>query len=434
MLLLKRYFLIQKTFLMWNSFFKLAISIITKHILIVVILGATVPKCCSVYAQTTASKTTKGKTYLRGNLALDYNYFYKDPFVENQLNSQSSLLVTGEFKYTKSRFKFVAQPHIRIDAVDSYRTHVDMRNLYLSYWNKNVTINAGMRLYTLGKFTGFSLVDIMNRMDVRESLLAFEKLGQPSVDFKYLHKNISAELYVMPYFRSVNFNAGDSRLLFIPFSVDERRPQFDNKYNAFLPNISMRLGAKHKTNELVLGYFYGYNKNPDIVFEQQRQTFLERYLSMSQWSLEWQTLYRGITFTSELINQMFKGGENFFGLHVALGYDISKLYQGASTMNISVEYVYDTNRIERNLPFGNNFITLYTFNLGDIKDTTFRTKIFTSNDLRYNFIDIDMSRRVSSAFKLTGKFSFSSGTLETTDPLFINDFNTYLGIQVGWFF
>ena len=60
-----------------------------------------------------------------------------------------------------------------------------------------------------------------------------------------------------------------------------------------MPNVSLRLGAKKENNEVVLGYFYGYNKNPDFVFEPEKEEFSELYLTMSQWSLEWQTLYKG---------------------------------------------------------------------------------------------------------------------------------------------
>lgn len=388
----------------------------------------------SVLAQETNQKKKKAKTFLRGSLALDYNYYNKNPFKESQGSHQFSTLISGEFKYIKGKFKFVVQPHIRLDAIDSYRTHADMRNLYVSYWNKNVTINAGMRLFTLGKFTGFSLVDIMNRMDIKESILSFEKLGQPSIDFKYIYKKISAELYVMPYFRKVNFNAGDSRLLLAPFPVDGNNPQYDSKQKEYLPNISLRIGGKRKNTEVVLGYFYGYNKNPDFIFQPTNQEFAEYYHTMSQWSLEWQTLFKGLTFTTEFINQTYKNKRNFFGVHAALGYDISKLYQGASTMNISIEYVNDRYRIYKKLPFGENFITLYTFNLGDINDTTLRAKVFSSKDISYHFFDIDITRRVFSEFKVKGKMSFSSGSITPIDPLYINDFNTFFGIQVEWFF
>lgn len=388
----------------------------------------------SIEAQQVDKKKKKGKTFLRGNIAVDFNYFNKEPFIENQLSHQGSLLLTGEFKYVKGKFKFVTQPHIRLDAIDSYRTHVDMRNLYLSYWNKNLTINAGLRLYTLGKFSGFSLVDIMNRMDVKESILAFEKLGQPSFDVKYIYRKINLELYVMPYFRQVNFNAGRSRLLLAPFEIDNNKKQYDSKQKEYLPNVAVRVGTRKNNSEVVLGYFYGYNKNPDFVFQSKTQSFSELYHTMSQWSLEWQTIYKGLTFTSEFINQTYKSKENFFGLHLALGYDISKLYQGSSTMNISVEYVNDQYRIKKQLPFGKNFIALYSYNLGDINATTFQTKVFSSQDLSYHFFDLDLSRRVFSEFKVSAKASFSSGNIAMDNPLYINDFNTFYGMKVGWFF
>ena len=155
---------------------------------------------------------------------------------------------------------------------------------------------------------------------------------------------------------------------------------------------------------------------------------------MSQWSLEWQSIYKGITFTSELINQTYKGNKNYFGLHVALGYDISKHYQGSSTMNISIEYINDKYRISRNAPFGNNFITLYRLNLGDINSTVFSAKVFSNQDLKYHFFDVNLTRRVLNEFKITGKFSFSSGRIEEDNPLYLNDFNTYSGIKIDWFF
>ncbi len=435
--LLKRHSLIQKTFQMLNSNIQkrtLKYTVLNKSKLWLIRSCLLLFSLTSVLAQEANQKKKKGKTFLRGSLALDYNYYNKDPFKESQLSQQLSTLISGEFKYVKGKFKYVVQPHIRLDAIDSYRTHVDMRNLYVSYWDKNLTINAGMRLFTLGKFTGFSLVDIMNRMDIRESILSFEKLGQPSIDFKYIYKKISAELYIMPYFRKVNFNAGDSRLLLAPFAVDSNNPKYDSKQKEYLPNVSLRIGTKRKNTEVVLGYFYGYNKNPDFVFQPSKQEFSEYYHTMSQWSLEWQTLFKGLTFTTEFINQTYRSKENFFGLHAALGYDISKLYQGASTMNISVEYVHDQYRIEKGLPFGENFITLYTFNLGDIDDTTLRAKVFSSKDVSYHFFDIDITRRVFSEFKLTGKMSFTSGSIAPADPLYINDFNTYFGLQVRWFF
>ena len=94
----------------------------------------------------------------------------------------------------------------------------------------------------------------------------------------------------------------------------------------------------------------------------------------------------------------------------------------------------DAYRLEKQLPFGENFITLYTFNLGDIKDTTFAVKLFSSKNWSYNFVDMNISRRFFSNLKLAAKMSFSTGNIAPTDPLYINDFNTYLGMQIGWFF
>jgi|TARA_B110000037_G_scaffold8373_1_gene9011 hypothetical protein len=416
---------------MWNKTYCLVKS--NNYYFLVLFFGLFFANHMSVSAQE-VKKENVSKQFLRGSISADYSYFNKTPFKQNQLSQYLSLLITGEYKYVKGKFKFTAEPYLRLDAIDTYRSHLDMRNLYLTYWNKNISVNAGMRLYTLGKFTGFSLVDILNRIDEKESILDFKKLGQPSIDIKYLRKSFTFEIYFMPYLRSVNFNADKSRLLLIPFEIDNNAKIFESKHKEYFPNIASRIGYKNNNTEIVLGYYHGYNKNPDIIYQPANQTFTEFYPIMSQWSLEWQSIYKGITFTSELINQTYKGNKNYFGLHVALGYDISKHYQGSSTMNISIEYINDKYRISRNAPFGNNFITLYRLNLGDINSTVFSAKVFSNQDLKYHFFDVNLTRRVLNEFKITGKFSFSSGRIEEDNPLYLNDFNTYSGIKIDWFF
>lgn len=380
------------------------------------------------------SEQKKVKSYLRGSISTDFNHYYKTPFSPLQEDNQASILIAGEYKLLKNKFKFTLQPHIRLDVYDSYRTHVDLRNLYFSYWNKNFSLNTGIRLYTLGKFAGFSLVDILNQRDFREPIMAFEKLGQPSVDVKYIYKKWNFETYVSPYLRSVDFDAPQSRLLLAPFTVSSKNEIYDNDLKEFLPNVATRIGTKWKNNELVLGYFYGYNKNPDFVFEPSKFTFVESYVSMSQFSLEWQTLFKGFTFTTETTNQTYKNNDNYWAFHGAIGYDLSKLYRGNSSMKLNVEYVYDRYRIKKSLPFGENFITLYDFNLGDIRNTTFSTKIFSSKDLSYHFFDMQLSRRFYDEFKISSKYSFSVGSLEPNEPLFFNDFNTLLAVEIGWYF
>lgn len=379
-------------------------------------------------------KESISKHLIRGNSSIDYSYFNKAPLRANQHKQYLSLLFTGEYKYIRGKFKFTAQPYMRLDAIDKYRSHIDLRNFYITYWDKKFSVNAGMRLYTLGKFTGFSLVDILNRIDVQESILDFKKLGQPSLDVKYLKNNFTFKIYFMPYLRSVNFNADRSRLLLIPFAIDNNKIAFQSDLKEYYPNLASRIGYKKNNTEIVIGFFHGYNKNPDFIYHPTNQNFSEYYPIMSQWSLEWQSIYKGLTFTSELINQKYKDNKNYIGIHLALGYDISKHYQGNSTMNISFEYVNDKYRISRNAPFGNNFITLYRLNFGDIKNTEFSVKIFSDKHLKYHFFDTSLSRRVMNEFKLTGKFSFSSGRIEENAPLYINNFNIYSGLKLDWFF
>ena len=413
---------------MWNNTF---VSKKSKNYYLIILFSLCFVNLSQVNAQEIKNVS---KQFLRGSIAADYSYFNKAPFKSNQFPQYLSLLLTVEYKYIKGKFKFTAEPYLRLDAIDKYRSHIDMRNLYVTYWNKKISVNAGLRLYTLGKFTGFSLVDILNRIDTRESILSFEKLGQPSIDLKYLKKNFTFEFYFMPYLRSVNFNADISRLLLIPFTVDNDAKSFDSKLKEFYPNIASRIGYKKTNTEIVLGYFHGYNKNPDFIYQPLSQNFSEFYPIMSQWSIEWQSIFKGITFTSEFINQTYKGNKNYIGMHLALGYDISKHYQGSSTMNISFEYINDKYRISRNAPFGNNFITLYRFNLGDINNTIFSMKVFSDKDFKYHFFDANISRRVLNGFKITGKFSFSSGNIKEYNPLYLNNFNTYSGLKIDWFF
>jgi len=411
---------------MWINVF-----ILNKNYYLIILFSLCFLNLVPVNAQ---EKENASKQFLRGSIAIDYSYFNKAPLKSNQLPQYLSLLFTGEYKYIRGKFKFTVEPYLRLDAIDEYRSHIDMRNLYVTYWNKKISVNAGLRLYTLGKFTGFSLVDILNRIDIRESILEFKKLGQPSIDLKYLKKDFTFEFYLMPYLRSVNFNADRSRLLLIPFDVDNGFISYDSKFKEYYPNIASRIGYKKNNTEIVLGYFHGYNKNPDFIYQTISQSFSEFYPIMSQWSIEWQSIYKGITFTSEFINQTYKGNKNYLGMHLALGYDISKHYQGSSTMNISFEYVNDKYRISRNAPFGNNFITLYRLNLGDIKNTEFSVKVFSDKDLKYHFFDANISRRVLNEFKITGKFSFYSGSIEENNPLYLNNFNTYSGLKINWFF
>lgn len=107
---------------------------------------------------------------------------YSDEEISNQFSA--SLESEISYLWNDERNTFVVKPFVRLDAVDSNRTHADFRELKLHYTKENYDFNIGYSTIYWGVLESQQLVNIINQSDWLEHPDGKIKLGQPLANMR----------------------------------------------------------------------------------------------------------------------------------------------------------------------------------------------------------------------------------------------------------
>ncbi|HSM07215.1 MAG TPA: hypothetical protein VK858_21490 [Longimicrobiales bacterium] len=125
-----------------------------------------------------------------------------------------SILVAPELEWASDggTWRVYGEGFARIDAHDGNRTHVDVRELGVTWLGEGVTAFAGMGQVFWGVTEVRHLVDIVNQIDAVEDVDGEDRLGQPMVAATLEGDWGVLDLYGLPYARERIFPEEDARL------------------------------------------------------------------------------------------------------------------------------------------------------------------------------------------------------------------------------
>lgn len=150
------------------------------------------------------------------DVSVESRFFPERPLFADQKAarvSPSLAVAPGiEVEIGDGRWLVVGEGFARLDAHDANRSHVDVRELGLSYLGDRFTAFAGVGQVFWGVTEVRHLVDIVNQVDAVEDLDGEDKLGQPMVSLTLESDWGVLDAYLLPYFRERTFAGSDARL------------------------------------------------------------------------------------------------------------------------------------------------------------------------------------------------------------------------------
>ncbi|HSG88836.1 MAG TPA: hypothetical protein VLA56_06470 [Pseudomonadales bacterium] len=149
---------------------------------------------------------------------------------------------------------------LRADAMDSRRTHADLREAYYSHIGDDWELHVGARRVFWGKAESRHLVDVINQVDLIEDLDEEDRLGQPMVQLVLLRDFGTIELFLLPGARQRTFPSRDGRLAG-PVSIDDDA-RFTGGANALETSWAARWSHFIGDLEIGVAHFSGTAREP----------------------------------------------------------------------------------------------------------------------------------------------------------------------------
>ncbi|MEJ7728680.1 MAG: hypothetical protein WKG00_05650 [Polyangiaceae bacterium] len=236
-----------------------------------------------------------------GHVAAEARIFWQPPRYAGQEQGSGVSLVAEPELDVKSEDEvqeLVARPYYRLDPYDSRRSHFDVRKASYRIEADGWEAGLGAGQFTWGALESHRPVDIVNQVDLVDSLDGSAKLGQPFVEVGYAGEVASLRLYYLPLFRERTFPGVDGRLRFAA-PIDGENAAFEPDLGRWTPSGAARLALRGGDFDVGLSVFSGLSREPRFVVELTRARVVPLYDLLQQGSVDAQWTHDALALKAE---------------------------------------------------------------------------------------------------------------------------------------
>jgi hypothetical protein len=354
---------------------------------------------------------------VRAELGASVRGFPEAPLFGDQTSSRLSpsfvfapeILVESD----NGRWRMLGEGFARMDAHDGNRSHVDVRELGVTYLGDSFIGFAGLGQVFWGVMEVRHLVDIVNQVDGVEDLDGEDRLGQPMVSLTLEGDWGALDLYLLPYFRERTFPDADARLRG-PLPMAEQSV-YTSGQGRWHPGFAARFFRTAGALDLGLSVFRGTSREPRLApttdangapvlqseYDQIDQVGLD-----AQWTGE-RTLLK--------VEAMTRGGhgERLYAVSGGVEQTLYQIFGSDGDLGLLAEVMYDSRGtgapptlFEHDVFVGGRWA------LNDISDTSVLGGPLIDVTTGEALLLLEAERRIGSAWKL----SLDARLFGNTDP------------------
>ncbi len=406
--------------------------------------------CCllfgKTFAQTDSTKVftdsvfteeeTKFSHQIQGNLATEASYFYKNPYRAPQKNYQVSGLV--DFTYTawnpSKCLRLIVHPFARLTTGDPSRSHVDLREAYLSYFLKKWDFNLGFQKKSYGFAQSFSQMNVLNQNDDLETPWSVTALGQPMADIGFSTENITLRAYVLPFFRKKILPNTDSRLYIFPLEVSQNNAPISPETPAWSFTFKGKLFRQKLETDLV--FYKGLSNLPNVSLL-PNYTLQLAYNDVSHLGLGLQYIFHSLIIHAEG-SRRWQNAQNYLGYNFGLEYPLANIFSTKASVILTGEYYNDGWKRKNNFPFDNVLQLGSRLDFGDVQSSILFFQFLylqNTNAVKKTFTNIEYSRRILNSWEIKLNWIFYAGKkIPITDNLTVLQHVSNLNIKLSKYF
>ncbi len=344
----------------------------------------------------------------RGNLALNYRYFYFEGLYPSQSRSDASLMIEPEYSLTWPEGNvFVFAPYAQLDSQDKERSHYDIRELYVMLVGDTYELSLGAKKIFWGVTESQNLVDIINQSDLVARGKSSDKLGQPMINLTLLQDWGTVDLFVLPYFRERTFTGKDGRLR-SPLPIDTDRATYENSDEENHIDYAIRYSHYLGALEFGLSYFSGTARDPQIVGTDfillpdgyAPTALIPYYHQMNQIGLDIQYILDSWLIKGEFVNRSTTSNDKYNAWTVGFEYTFTGVMRSEIDLSIMGEWLYDDRKEESTSPFNNDLMAGTRLAFNDINNSELTISVITDLDYSATVLSIEATRRLTDHWKL----------------------------------
>ena len=340
---------------------------------------------------------------LQGKLGAEAIIFTDEAKYSPQKNQYLSGVIEPEFFHAiNDNQELKAKLFYRYDIDSTSRTHADVRELMLNHYEDEWELNLGIGKVFWGKTESRHLVDVINQVDWAESLDDEERLGQPMVQVKLIKDWGVLDLFVLPYFREVDYLSKEGRPRINPV-VQNEEALFQNKSKQRHVDIAGRWSQTFDDLDIGISAFVGTQRTPlfkpDFSTGELRLTPV--YVQTAQIGVDAQYIYEDFLLKAEGLAREshhidYSKHQSFAGV-VGLEYTLVGVFDTVYDVGLIVEYLHDD--WEAITPFQNDLMTGVRFVMNDTQSTELLVGAITDLEDRSQFWSLEASRRIGDNWK-----------------------------------
>ena len=275
-----------------------------------------------------------------GYVAGEFRAFFQPPQFPDQLEHvQTSLVLEPELQLrTEDRqHQFKVTPFVRLDAADSDRSHVDLREAFWRRIFDDWEVLVGANVVFWGVTESRHLVNIVNQTDFREDVDEEDRLGQPMVTIEWQRPWGRLSGLALLGFRQRPFPGVDGRLR-VPLPVNTNEALFPDGKRA----VDVALRYSHFLGDFDVGVyaFHGTGREPAFNVNESGTDLIPVYRTITQVGLDLQYTREAWLWKLEAIGRAGEG-ETFGAAVGGVEYTRYQVLGSAADVGFLSEYLYD---------------------------------------------------------------------------------------------
>lgn len=351
---------------------------------------------------TAHAEESESNGQLTGEAHLELRHFLEEGDIVTEQNQAS---VVGQLEYYhdwQNGHTLTATPFLRVDSMDSERTHFDLREFYWNWIGDNWDLKVGLKRVFWGVAESAHVIDIINQTDFVENPDGEDKLGQPMIALSRVYDWGILDMYVLTGFRERTFPGVDGRLRpLLPILQDQA--VYESSAGTSRTDFAIRWSHTFGDWDVGVAHFSGTSREPEFIanFSVDGGSLTPLYPVIDQTSLDLQATIDAWLLKFEGYTR--SGYRTRYG-HFVTGFEYAfyGIAGTAADLGVIVEYQFDERADYGSAEgFTDTQVLGFRFALNDTQSTELLVGFVNNVDNEAQSYFVEASRRINENFSVS---------------------------------